>query len=206
MAFGAGAGHLAMARTTRPLFEPTDLELEDGGVAEIDVQMGAIRSQGPWRAVMPDFELDVGLLPGLELDLDGAYAIEGPATGPFSFDHAAPDSLWPCAKIGLYDAHDGPSGRGLAVGVQVGPKLPVASGAHGIGAGEARVHHLARRTATGPDIVGNRGGARDRIGGRVHDSSASSAASTSPCVARRGTRKKPSAICGAKASRSRSSG
>ena len=126
-------GGLAVARTTRPLFEPTDLELEDGGVAEVDLQIGGIRSQGPWRAVMPDFELDIGLLPGLELDLDGAYAIEGPSTGPFSFDHAAPDSLWPCAKIGVYDAHDGPSGRGLAVGVQVGPKLPVASGAHGIG-------------------------------------------------------------------------
>lgn len=128
-----GAGRPAAGRTTRPLFEPTDLELEDAGVVEADLQMGAIRGQGPWRAVLPDLELDVGLLPWLELDLDGAYAIEGPSTGPFSFDHAAPDSLWPCAKIGLYGAHDGGAGRGVAIGVQVGPKLPVASGAHGIG-------------------------------------------------------------------------
>jgi len=135
LALGAfcGAGRPAQARSLRPLFEPTDLELEDSGVAELDLQVGGIRSQGPWRAVMPDFELDFGLMPGLELDLDGAYAIEGPSSGPFSFDHAAPDSLWPCAKIGIYDEHDGPSGRGLAVGVQVGPKLPVAPGAHGIG-------------------------------------------------------------------------
>src|SRR5437868_15205334 len=86
---------VALARATRPLFEPTDLELEDAGVTEIDLQMGAVRSPGPWRVVVPDFELDLGILPWLELDLDGAYAIEGPTTGPFSFDHAAPDSLWP---------------------------------------------------------------------------------------------------------------
>jgi hypothetical protein len=126
-------GRAALARATRPLFEPTDLELEDTGVVELDLQMGAVRSQGPWRVVVPDFELDVGLLPWLELDLDGAYAVEGPSTGPFSFDHAAPDSLWPSAKLGLYDVHDGGTGRALAVGLQVGPKLPVASGAHGLG-------------------------------------------------------------------------
>jgi hypothetical protein len=127
------AGRAALARGTRPLFEPTDLELEDTGVVELDVQVGAVRSQGPWRAVVPDFELDLGLLPWLELDLDGAYAIEGPSVGPFSFDHAAPDSLWPSAKVGFYDAHDRGTGRALAVGMQVGPKLPVASGAHGLG-------------------------------------------------------------------------
>lgn len=127
------AGRSALARATRPLFEPTDLELEDTGVVELDLQVGAVRSQGPWRVVVPDFELDLGLLPWLELDLDGAYAIEGPSTGPFSFDHAAPDSLWPSAKVGLVDLHDGGAGRALAVGLQVGPKLPVASGAHGLG-------------------------------------------------------------------------
>jgi hypothetical protein len=124
----------ARARAIRPLFEPTDLELEDPGVTEIDLQIGAVRSQGPWRAVLPDFELDLGLLPYLELDLDGAYAIEGPSTGPFSFDHAAPDSLWPSIKLGLYDRHDQETHRGFAIGVQAGPKLPTAAGAHGVGA------------------------------------------------------------------------
>jgi hypothetical protein len=123
----------ANARTLRPLFEPTDLEMEPTGVFDIDVQIGAIRSQGPWRAVMPDFELDFGLLPYLELDLDGAYAIEGPTTGPFSFDHATPDSLWPSLKLGLYDDHDGASHRAWALGMQVGPKIPIASGSHGLG-------------------------------------------------------------------------
>lgn len=124
---------VANARTLRPLFEPTDLEMEPTGVLDIDVQIGAIRSQGPWRVVMPDFELDFGLLPYLELDFDGAYAIEGSTTGPFSFDHAAPDSLWPSLKIGLFDEHDGVTRRAWALGMQVGPKIPVAPGAHGLG-------------------------------------------------------------------------
>lgn len=124
----------ASARAIRPLFEPTDLELEEPGMTEIDLQIGAVRSQGPWRAVLPDFELDVGFLPWLEVDLDGAYAIEGPTSGPFSFDHSAPDSLWPSVKVGVYDDHDGATGRAGAFGFQVGPKLPVAAGAHGIGA------------------------------------------------------------------------
>src|SRR4051812_3910283 len=87
-------------RGVRPLFEPTDLELETTGTVEIDVQVGAIQSRGPARAVVPDVEIDVGLLPNLELDLDGAYAIQGPAGAPFSFDYPAPDGLWVAAKIG----------------------------------------------------------------------------------------------------------
>jgi hypothetical protein len=124
----------SMARARpRPLFEPTDLELEETGVVEVDLQVGAVRGQGPWRAVLPDFELDFGILPNLELDLDGAYAIEGPMAGPFSFDHSAPDSLWPSLKIGLYDNHDQIADRAWALGVQAGPKLPIASGSHGVG-------------------------------------------------------------------------
>ncbi len=123
-------------RGVRPLFEPTDLELEKTGTLDIDVQTGVIRSQGPARVVIPDFELDFGILPNLELDIDGAYAIEGPATGPFSFDHPAPDSLWVGAKVGLFDWTDDEAKSSWAVGLQIGPKLPTASGSHGIG-GEA---------------------------------------------------------------------
>lgn len=126
---------VAHARALRPLFEPTDLEMEDTGVAEVDLQIGGIRSQaGPWRLVLPDFELDVGVLPNLEFDIDGAYAIEGPANGPFSLDHAVPDSLWPSVKLGIYDhPASNSSGVAFAVGGQAGPKLPVASASHGVG-------------------------------------------------------------------------
>lgn len=117
----------------RPLFEPTDLEMEETGVAEIDLQVGGVRGPGAWRAVLPDFELDLGLLPNLEFDLDGAYAIEGPDTGPFSFDHSAPDSLFPSIKVGLLDDADSGPELAVAAGMQLGPKLPVAAGSHGLG-------------------------------------------------------------------------
>jgi hypothetical protein len=124
----------ASARTgVRPLFEPTDLEMEKPGTLEADVQLGMIRGRGPWRVVIPDFEVDFGILSNLELDLDGAYAIEGPSRGPFAFDHAAPDSLWLSAKLGLLDWRDEEADITWATGVQAGPKLPVARKAHGVG-------------------------------------------------------------------------
>ena len=65
---GALAWPAALARATpRPRFEPTDLEWENTGVAELDLQFGPVRGQGPWRIVVPDFELDLGLLPWLEI-------------------------------------------------------------------------------------------------------------------------------------------
>jgi hypothetical protein len=123
----------AQARRVRPLFEPTDLELEDPGMLDLDLQLGVIQGRGPARLVVPDFELDVGVLPNLEIDVDGAYAVEGPSSGPFSFDHAAPDSLWPAAKVGIYDANDRCARTAFAVGVQLGPKVPVAVASHGLG-------------------------------------------------------------------------
>jgi len=137
--FVAGGRRAGAQRGLRPFFEPTDLELEETGVTEIDLQFGAIRSRspGPWRAVVPDLELDVGLLRWLEFDVDAAYAIEGPETGPFSFDHSAPDNLWVSAKIGIADWGDDGKQSGWAdawsLGAQVGPKIPVAPGSHGVG-------------------------------------------------------------------------
>jgi hypothetical protein len=118
----------------RHRFEPTDLEMESGGVVELDMQVGAIRGEGPWRTVVPDVELDLGLTRNVELDIDGAYAVEGPDDGPFSFDHPAPENIWIAAKLGLYDSRDDDADTtAWSVGAQLGPKLPVASGAHGIG-------------------------------------------------------------------------
>ena len=122
----------AAGRRARPLFEPTDLELEDAGTIELDLQTGFVQSDGPARLVIPDLELDIGLGRAIELDVDAAYAIEGPQTGPFSLDHSAPDSLWGSAKLGLFSV-DGDAG-GMGLGLQAGPKIPVAAGSHGLGA------------------------------------------------------------------------
>lgn len=124
---------VAHARRVRPVFEPTDLELEAPGVLEADLQLGLTRAEeGQARFVVPDFELDFGVLPFLELDLDGAYALEGSPARGFSLNHPAPDSLWLAAKIGIYDWRDAALGTAFAIGAQLGPKLPVPS-VHGIG-------------------------------------------------------------------------
>ena len=53
---------MAFARThVRRHFEPTDLELEEPGTTELDLETGFARSQDAWRAVAPDYELDLGL-------------------------------------------------------------------------------------------------------------------------------------------------
>src|SRR5439155_16024967 len=104
----------------RQLFEPTDLEMEKEGLVELDVQMGAVRGEGPWRVVVPDVELDIGLTRNVELDVDGAYAIEGPDDGSFSLDHAAPDNVWIAAKLGLFDSRaDKDETSVWAIGAQI---------------------------------------------------------------------------------------
>jgi hypothetical protein len=126
--------HVALARPhVRRHFEPTDLELEDPGTTELDLETGFVRSQGPWRLVAPDFELDLGLAPWLELDVDGAYAIEGAPGKPFSFDHSAPDPLWPSLKVGALDLVDENQSSTYAVGLQLGPKLATFPSKHRIG-------------------------------------------------------------------------
>ncbi len=127
-------GTRASARTgTRPLFEPTDLQLEQPGIVDFDFQMGVIRGRDPWRIVVPDFELNFGFLRNVELDLDGSYALEGSSNSPFSQPHAVPDALWPSVKVGVVDWVDDETARAWAIGFQVGPKLPVARGSQGLG-------------------------------------------------------------------------
>lgn len=122
------------AARRRPLFEPTDLEMEEVGSVELDLQFGVLRGEGAWRAAVPDLELDIGLMPGVELDIDAAYAIEGSNDGPLTIDHTGPNDLWVCAKLGLYDdTDDDRPERGWAIGAQLGPKLPVARDAYGMG-------------------------------------------------------------------------
>jgi hypothetical protein len=147
-------------RRVRPIFEPTDLELEDAGTVEVDLQTGFVRGNDAARLVIPDLELDVGINRALEIDLDGAYAIEGPQNGGFGLDHAAPDSLWLSLKTGveLWD---------VGFGLQLGPKFPTAKGSHGIG-GEAllllgkRLGHMQLALNAGAFVDPGPGGGRPR--------------------------------------------
>jgi hypothetical protein len=158
----------ALARPhVRRYFEPTDLELEAPGTVELDLQTGMVRGPDPWRVVAPDFELDLGLASWLELDVDGAYAIEGAPGKPFRFDHAAPDPLWLSCKLGLLDLVDEDGSKSYAVGAQVGPKLPTFPGGHGIGVEALLLGGLSMGTT---QFAFNLGGfvdpAPDALGGR----------------------------------------
>lgn len=123
----------ASARPTRPRFEPTDLELEEPGTAEIDVQVGPSLGTGQSgnRLILPDFELDVGLWPDVELDIDGAFSVD-------RFDQrtraVSGEALWLATKLGLFDSRDVAQRTAIAAGLQLGPRIPTIDN-RGIGYG-----------------------------------------------------------------------
>ncbi|MFO0588283.1 MAG: hypothetical protein U0441_12115 [Polyangiaceae bacterium] len=127
------SGWAGSAEAIKRRFEPTDLELEEPGTAQIDAQLGFVQSDGPGRLVVPDAEIDVGLSSNVELDVDFTFGVEGPPTGKFRLDHTTTDNTWLAAKLGLYDAVEPVTGYAWAVGLQLGPKLPLSRDAHGIG-------------------------------------------------------------------------
>ncbi len=117
----------ALARPIRARFEPTDLELERPGVLDLDFQLGYLWGAQP-RLVLPDFEFDLGISRRFELDVDGTYAID-PRTPEAP---SVPDNLWLSGKIGVFEARLARWAL-LAGGLQLGPRLPVAHGAQGVG-------------------------------------------------------------------------
>ena len=145
------------ALAARRLFEPTDLEIEDPGDTEFDCQVGLLRgADRTWRVSMPDFEFDLGLYSGLELDLDGALFVQGPDDTRLAFDHWDADNLWLSLKVGVVSWVEGE--RGISLGLQVGPKWPTARDSQGVGAEGLLL--LGAHTAT-TQLVINIGGLWD---------------------------------------------
>jgi len=124
---------MVRAVTVTRLFEPTDLEFEDPGVTELDMQFGPVRGQNSYRISMADFEFDLGLTETVELDLDGEFAVGGPGDGSFTINQLAQDNLWSSLKIGLGTFEDKTEERELALGLQLGPIWPIAPQAQGVG-------------------------------------------------------------------------
>jgi len=117
------------AAPLRPFFEPTDLELEDPGTLDIDVQTGPTYGASAWghRWILTDLELDLGLRDNVELDIDATFSSD------LQDDRSraiASEALWPSMKLGLADTviHD----HGFACGIQLGPRIPMFTGA-GVG-------------------------------------------------------------------------
>ena len=139
------------ANRTRPRFEPTDLQIVAPGELGVDLQIGMVRGPAATRVEVPDVEINLGLAPRVELDLDLTYALEG----PFAAIHSAPDNAWLSSKIGLLDLRDSDTARtAWAFGVQLGPRLPMASGARGAG---YEVLLLVGRAQDRLHLVGNFG-------------------------------------------------
>jgi hypothetical protein len=117
----------ASAQHVRRRFEPTDINLQPAGVAEIDLQGGLVRGDDGTRAFAPDFEATIGISPQAELDIDGA----------FGFDHGTfepLDNTLVALRVGVLDARDTPTSESAwAAGVQAGPRLPTLPGARGLG-------------------------------------------------------------------------
>ena len=143
----------------RPPFEPTDVSLEESGTVEIDTQIGLLRtSDARWKSPLVDVELDVGVAPGVEIDLDFAYAALGPESGRMGYAESAPDNLWAAMKLGLLNRRDEATGKAWSIVAQLGPRVPTSRGAHGAG-GEALL--LVGRTWPGQHVVLNVGAAVD---------------------------------------------
>jgi hypothetical protein len=140
---------------TRRRFEPTDLELQPPGTIEVDAQVGFTKGETAERVVLPDFEVSIGVTESVQLEVDGAYAVEGRDGAHFSADHSAPDNLWISSKVGLVDLRDDATGRAWGIGAQLGPKVPLSPGARGAGY-EALV--LVGRTLPRTHLVLNLGG------------------------------------------------
>lgn len=98
-------------------FEPTDLELEDPGVVDLDVQLGTFRGT-PRRAFVTDVELDLGLAANVELDVDGAVSWIGDGRLQRVWD-----PLWISSKLGLFERHDPVAKTAWALGLQIGPRV-----------------------------------------------------------------------------------
>lgn len=157
----------ASAVTFRRRFEPTDLALEDPGSLTLDAQLGYISGQGADRVDVPYYEVALGLFPWLELGADGAAAVVDTHGGPHQFDHVEQDNLWVHVKLGALDVKldllEGDADPALALGVQVGPKAPLAPGAQGLGVEGIFLAGLHRR---GTLLAFNFGGLLDpRIDG-----------------------------------------
>jgi len=121
----------AYAAPRRRHFEPDDLELEQPGILDFDLQVGPVRGSSPSgdHVLIPDFEVGLGLTRNVELDVSGTFTLDR-ENGQ---RHVTGDALWVATKLGLVDSRDA-RGNAWAFGLELGPRLPTLD-ARGIGYG-----------------------------------------------------------------------
>ena len=151
-------GLVRKAEAQQQHFEPTDLELEEPGTLDLDFQYGIVKGPGGPRLVTPDFELDLGITKIFELDVDAAYGIVRPTVFTNAKTSTFVDNIWVSTKLGLWSTHNLKARSSWGVGLQAGPKIPLAPGAHGLGY-EALL--LVARNIQRSQVVLNAGGLID---------------------------------------------
>jgi hypothetical protein len=120
------------AEAAKQHFEPTDLDLQDPGSLNLDLQFGWVKGPDRYRFVAPDTEINLGVTDNVELDVDLAYGVEA-TLHPLLLNHAIADNVWISTKIGLWAVHDFVNKTSWSMGIQLGPKIAAAPSAHGIG-------------------------------------------------------------------------
>ena len=122
----------AFALAKRRHFEPDDLELEQPGTLDLDLQAGPLHGDSASRdqLLLPDFEIGLGLTRNVELDVSGTFTLDREN----SRRHVSGDALWIASKLGLIDERDS-HGDDWALGVELGPRFPtLEAGGMGYGA------------------------------------------------------------------------
>ena len=118
----------AAAQRARRRFEPTDLRMQEAGIAEIDLQVGVLQGEDGARTSAPDFEASLGITPQVELEIDGTFGLDASAKPQFL------DNTLLSLRLAIVDVRDArDSASGWAAGVQAGPRLPTALGTRGLG-------------------------------------------------------------------------
>ncbi|HEY0463395.1 MAG TPA: hypothetical protein VGC79_04260 [Polyangiaceae bacterium] len=141
LALLAAATSAAQGAPRRRHFEPDDLELEQPGIVDFDLQLGPVLGSSPSKnhVLLPDFEIGLGLTRNVELDVSGTFTLDR-ENGQ---RHVTGDALWIAAKLGLFDGRDA-QGNAWAFGLELGPRLPTLDAA-GIGYGALGLLGFTRR-------------------------------------------------------------
>jgi hypothetical protein len=125
----------AQARVFRARFDPETLALEKPGNLQVNVQAGGLYGDGidGSRIILPDFELDLGVLKWLEVSIDGVFTVTNLGTPERG---VGGDPLWTSARFELLNLRrDDQEHTTFGMGLQVGPRFRTIDKARGVGLG-----------------------------------------------------------------------
>jgi hypothetical protein len=160
----------AQARVFRARFDPETLALQEPGNLEVNLQAGGLYGDGVdgSRLIVPDFELDLGVLKWLEISIDSVFSVTNLGTSELN---VGGDPLWTSARFELLNLkRDNQEHTTFGLGLQVGPRFRTIDNARGVGLGALLLAGGGTKTLR---AVGNLGTFldRDQAGALVYGAS-----------------------------------